>query len=267
MKQRPWALIVLSALHLAAPIGNIALNALISNHNVFSYFMLAFKPEYLLRNWFIFICPIVAGLAIYACKKWSFFVYLLAITILFVFSYTGYLSKAESISIVPVLLVYLINISVVSYFLLPAVREVYFNPRLRWWESLRRYRCDFNCVWNKEGEEKSFDGKIGNFSMNGLFLKSSNFPEDGIGIQVQLDKGDRKPVFTGQVVHHGQQNAVGFGVKFCHNKESQEEAKNIVDELEKQGFKISRLTYEDSFVFWIKNLLTTGRGIIPRKDK
>lgn len=268
MRQRPWALVVLSVLHFAAPVGNIALNALVMKRDVLGYFAVAMSSEYLMKNWFIFVCPLIAGYAIYACKKWSFFVYLFAITILFSFSYTAYMSKASYIGIIPVLMIYFINIAVVGYFLLPAVREVYFNPRLRWWESLPRYRCDFEVLWNNEGESQATEGKVGNFSMNGLFLKSSKFPEDGAGILVQLklENGQLIP-FTGQAIHHGQQDAVGFGVKFSHSKESQAEAKKIVDVLDGKGYKLRRLTYEDSFSYWIKNLLTTGRGIIPRKDK
>ena len=198
MRQRPWILVVLAGLHFVAPVGNITLNALLMKRNVLDYFAYAMQLEYLQRNWFIIVGPLVAAIAIYACKKWSFFVYLVAITVLFVFSYSGYMSKAESISILPVLFVYLVNVSVVSYFLLPAVRQVYFDPRLRWWESQPRYRCDFQCSWSKGESEAS--GHIGNFSINGLFLKSDKFPEDSSEITVTIknpESGDMK--FVGLV--------------------------------------------------------------------
>ena len=97
MRRRPWALVILAGLHFLAPIGNIILNAVIQKTNVMEYFVFAMSPGYLMRNWVIIVAPVVAGIAIYACQRWSFFVYFLAISGLFYFSYTGYLAKAGSI--------------------------------------------------------------------------------------------------------------------------------------------------------------------------
>lgn len=268
MRRRPWVLVILAFLHLLAPLGNIVLNALFVKRNVLDYLIHAFQFEYLQRNWLIFIGPFVAGIAIYACKKWSFFVYLVSITALFIFSYSGYLSKADSISLLPVILVYIVNIVVVSYFLIPAVREIYFNPRLRWWESQPRYRCDIPCGWSQDS--RSASGTVGNFSINGLFLKSEAFPDDESEASVKMSLGNGEEVlFKGNVILHGRQDAIGFGFKFIHTKESQSHAKRIVSELDKQGLKITYRAAgnEDSFIYWLKQLLTTGSGIVPEHPK
>lgn len=267
MKQRPWVLVVLAALHAFAPIGNIAFNAILMKRNILDYFVYAAQVEYLQRNWFVIVGPLVAGFAIYACKKWSFFVYLIAITMLFFFSYNGYMSKADSISIIPVIFVYLVNVVIVSYFLLPAVREIYFDPRLRWWESQPRYRCDYESSWSDGGQGAK--GVVGNFSINGLFLKSDHFPEDGTQIQVTIKTDNGEKSFSGQTIHHGRQNAVGFGVQFAHTKDSTQAAKTIVSHLEEKGMRITQRDpgNEDSFIYWAKNLFTTGSGIIPKKDR
>ncbi len=270
MRRRPWSLILLAILHFLAPIGNIIFNALIVNRNVFEYLVYALSPEYLIRNWVIVVAPIVAGYSIYACKKWSFYVYLFSITALFVFSYTGYLSKAESISLFPIIAVYVVNIIVVSYFLIPAVRNIYFDRRMRWWEIQPRYKCNFNCTWSQVGRGTPVEGEVGNISENGLFVKSNEMPSDNSEIQIHLPvtSPGAQQGFRGEAIIHNRSDAVGFGVKFVHTKESKVLAKEIVQDLEQKGMRISTLDGrpEDSFSYWLRTLLTTGKGLVPRKE-
>lgn len=270
MRKRPWALVILAVLHFIAPIGNIIFNALLMGRNVWNYLGFALSPEYLAQNWVIIIAPIIAGYAIYACKKWSFFVYLAAITALFVFSYIGYMSKSEIIGIGPVILVYLINVLVVTYFLIPAVRNIYFDPRMRWWEAQPRYSCDFKCQWSGVDVDGGISGRIGNISVNGLFLKSDNLPKDTqkIKISVPFNMGS-EVTLIGDTIIHDKVDAVGFGVQFEHTKDTKSTIKSVVADLERKGMRISRLDGrpEDTFTFWVRTLVTTGRGLVPRKEK
>lgn len=268
MRRRPWTLIILAILHFLAPLGNVVFNAIISDKNIFNYLVFAFSPEYLVRNWMIIVAPLVAGVSIYACKRWSFYVYLVSITGLFIFSYNGYLSKAESISLLPVLAVYLVNIAVVSYFLFPAVRSIYFDRRMRWWEIQPRYKCNFKCTWTEEGKQIPVEGEVGNFSANGLFLKSDEMPSDNSNVKINLPFNNMAIQFSGEAIIHNRSDAVGFGVKFLHDKESKAWAKDLVQDLESLGMRISTLDGrpEDSFSYWLRTLLTTGKGLVPKKD-
>ncbi|MCB0377773.1 MAG: PilZ domain-containing protein [Bdellovibrionales bacterium] len=267
MRRKPWSIIVLAFLHIVAPIGNIAFNAILTKKPLAQYFAMAFSWAYLQVNWYVFVLPIVAGIAIYMCKKSSFYIYLVAISALFVFSYSGYLSKAGTISLLPVIAVYLVNIGVVAFFMMPAVREIYFNPRLRWWESKPRYACDLRCFFGVNN--KSQEGEIRNFSENGLFLKAEHLPADGDVIQIEIpNQGGYHGTFEGRVIHHGDQNRIGCGIEFNHNKQSSAQAKAIVGELHKQGRMLQgRVLAEDSFSYWLKSLLTSGKGFMPRRDK
>lgn len=268
MRKRPWALVILAILHFLAPFGNVAFNAIITGKKVSSYFIYAMSPEYLAANWIMFVAPIVAGVAIYACKKWSFYIYLMALLSLFIFSYSGYMSKAGSISLVPVIFVYLVNIMVVGYFLIPAVRNVYFDRRLRWWEIQARYKCDFKCHYT-DNYGKSQAAKIGNISENGCFVKSDELPEDEAIIVIILPFNDCVEMsFEGEVIVHNRVDAIGFGVKFNHSKETRKMAKKLIADLDAKGMKISRLDSrpEDSFSYWVRTLLTTGKGFLPKKE-
>jgi len=169
----------------------------------------------------------------------------------------------------PLFLVYGVNILVVAFVLIPEVREIYFNPRLRWWEINPRYRADFDCVFSSKnsGEEKQ-KGFVGNFSVGGLFLQADTFPEDDARITVELLNNGKSVVFDGKVILHRHQDAVGFGVEFIHSGDSKKAAKEICSDLAKKRCRIeSRYSRPegDSFTVWFQTLLTTGKGLIPKK--
>lgn len=270
MRRRPWTLVLLAFFHFLAPLGNIVFNALISGRNVTDYFIMAMSPEYITRNWVILVAPLCAGFAIYACKKWSFFAYLISITALFFFSYAGYMSKSDSISLFPVILVYLINVTVVSYFLIPAVRNIYFDRRMRWWEIQTRYNCNFKCHWQGLKAEKIHSGTVGNMSLNGLFLKAAEVPPNYRTVKIMIPfDGGQTVEFTGEAIVHDKSDAIGFGVKFEHNKQSKTLAKQIVADLEAKGMRVQGPNErpEDSFLGWVRILLTTGKGLFPGNDK
>ena len=266
MNSRPKILIVLAFLHIIAPLGNTAFNAWVTHRPIGNYFLNLLKSSYLQVNWPIIVSPIVAGLAIYACKKWSFFVYLAAITVLFYFSYQGYLSKSGAVGLAPLLSIYVVNILVVGYFLIPAVREVYFDPRLRWWESDARYRCELECEFSSQGE--THQGVVTNISRSGLFLKTDSLPSDNdiVDLSFQFDKTQQN--YRGHVVYHDRQARMGIGIKFDHTKESAKAIKQTTRLLEKLGQKINRgMGMEESFFLWLRNLVQSGRGLIPTKHE
>ena len=270
MRRRPWALVILAIFHFFAPIGNIVFNAIISKRDLGEYFIMAMSPQYIEKNWIMLLMPLIAGAAIYACKKWSFYVYMVAITVLFGFSYIGYMSKVDELSIVWAIFAYLINISIVIYFLIPAVRNVYFDRRMRWWEIQPRYECDYKAEWKFEDDFIMHPGEIGNISVNGLFLKSPIMPKEQDIIQITIPFDNQKTgQFKGKVIFHGDAKTFGFGVQFEHTKESKQVAQDVAAFLEKQGKQSNRIQLrpEDSLSFWVRTLVTTGRGLVPKTKK
>jgi hypothetical protein len=270
MKRRPWALVVLAVLHFSAPVGNFLLSAWVSGISPALYMQKVMTPAYLSKNWVMWVTPPIAGLAIYACKRWSLYVYFIAITILFAFSYFGYQSRAASMSWLLLLLIYIINVGLVVYFLVPAVRNIYFDRRMRWWEIRPRYSCNYQVQWQFEDDTVLHPGEVGNISENGLFLKSEIFPREQDMIEIQLPVGDDQfHKFRGQVIFHKKADRIGFGVEFEHTKDTKSMAKKITDQLDAQGKRIQTLELrpEDSFTYWIRTLVTTGRGLFPKKTQ
>ncbi len=266
MRRRPWSLVILAVVHLLAPFGNIAINAMLANRSLSDYFAMAMTPAYLEKNWIMFVSLWVAALSIYACKRWSFYVYLLSITVLFIFSYFGFLSKDGAIGFLPLFLVYLVNISVVVYFLVPAVRNIYFDRRMRWWEIKPRYQCDYKVKWRFQDNPVEHEGDVGNISENGMFLRSEIYPKDEQVVEIDLDFENGEPVpLEGRVVFHRTADKIGFGVEFNHTRESRKKVQQIVQSLDSQGRQINTLEIrpEDSLSYWVRTLITTGKGLFP----
>lgn len=267
MRRRPWSLVLLAFFHFLAPLGNIIFNAVVAEKDVSEYFHMAMSTAYLGKNWPMLIMPIIAGAAIYACKRWSFYVYLVSITLLFAFSTFGYVSKDGSISIYAALFAYLVNISIVVYILIPAVRNIYFDRRMRWWEARPRYECDYKAQWHFEDDSVVHPGEIGNISINGLFLKSPIMPkeQDLVDIKIPFDNGKMVDI-VGKVIFHRDAKRFGFGVQFQLNKESKAQVNELIAQLEAQGKRSTHLQPrpEDSLTYWVRTLLTTGKGLIPK---
>jgi hypothetical protein len=264
MKRKPWSLILLAILYCLSPLGNIVANAFWAPMPALIYIRYAFQWPNMVRNWPEFIFPLIAAAAIYLCRRWSFYIYIVAMMSLLISSYIGYHGRmvAKPLQLV---VVYLINIVLVAYFLIPRVRRVYFDPRLRWWEADRRFRFDHEAT--VIAGQNRFSGLIGNISKSGLFMKSQQFPQDREQVLVEFTFQDTSYQFSGGAILHASQSLVGFGLKFTHTPQTAKKIKILIQALEQEGRLIgSRLpSEEDRFLFWVKNLIKTGNGLLPDK--
>ena len=170
MKRKPWPLIVLALLHLFAPFGNIIANSIFANVSISVYIRALFHPDELVRT-LIFLCiPIFGGILIYICKKWSYYLYLVLMIFPFFYSYLSWQSQPSTELGVYLIAFYVINLLVVGYFILPQVRQVYFDPRLRWWETKPRFKAEFETAFTWVDQKGT--GEIKNLSEGGLFIET-----------------------------------------------------------------------------------------------
>lgn len=263
MKKRPWPIIILAILHVLAAPGNLIFNAYIAGIPISQKWHEYMMPQYRLLALFYMLAPVIAGLSIYICKRWSFWVYLVTLLSLCASSYYGYKTHAGAVPLTLLFGVLFLDLVIVLYFFLPAVRAVYFDPRLRWWETHPRYRTDFTAHWQQE--DIGSQGEVLNFSVGGLFFKSAAAPADNAPIRVSFEYGGKNYEFVGTAILHSLQNNMGFGMKFQHTPESTRAAAELVKKLGAAGLLIkNRLPGpEDGFWSWLKTLVTTGKGIVP----
>lgn len=263
MKQRPWPIVILAALHLIAPLGNFFFNYYYSPNSLWDFLKLFFYYKNLVVTFVILILPMLAGLAIYACKKWSYIVYVLIMLTMFGFSTFSWLTMSNPMSLGLYILITVLNIGIVSYFLIPAVRDVYFDPRLRWWEAKPRYKFDqtAKAIINN----LSFEGQIKNISEGGLFLKLESTPNDGDEIKIEFESRGQSITVSGLVIVHEKIKELGFAVKFNHTSESLTQIKKLIKALDQEGLLLeNRLPGpEDSFQFWMKKITKDKSALIP----
>jgi hypothetical protein len=268
MERKPWPIVILAVLHFLEPIAKILFYTTLWHMPIprFLSFMIhhTTTPELLL---FLAAFP-VGGVCIIAVKKWSFYGYL-AIQALTLFGHIHYhLIAPQAFPISLIAGMTALNLIVVGYFLLPAVRLAYMDPKVRWWEAKPRYLVDF--VGKALQGHRSTDLKVSNISEGGLFVTVANKVatlESSEPVQVEFDFLGTPYSLVGQIRHHSSgATEARYGVQFA------ELTPGVQAGLRKSMRKLRRLKYkrqgrsEDamvSFKKWIRILFTTGRGLLP----
>lgn len=261
MKRRPWAIIVLALLHILAPIGNIILNSYRSGRSYSQtwdyWFYNLPKPLFITYV----ILPPVAGIFIYICKRWSYWCYVACLGLIFLGNVYGFWTSMNLLNFLTLLVVLVIDVLAVAYFVVPSVRKVYFDPRMRWWETAPRY------VFNVQGgmdEEKSF---IKNISEGGAFVETSGTFSEGQSVNLKWSYAGSEFSISGKVVYRKPlPSGIGCGVRFDHTPKTEKLMSALIQKVHKEGKMIrGRLPGpEDSFVVWLKKIILTREGLFPK---
>jgi len=161
----------------------------------------------------------------------------------------------------------LLQIVLVTYFLLPAVRTPFFNPRVRWWETKPRYELRLPVGLRKDPQAAWLQSMILNLSEGGCFLEASDRLENGDTFDIAIDVFTQKFEVKGKVVH-AREIAGGqrcYGIQFLHQAGSAERFRNLVAGLERIGFRdrTRPATLWASFSQWFSTLLRSGKGLTP----
>lgn len=274
MKRRPWALVILAVLHLLAPLGNLVISALWLKFPVFEYVRLGFTKYNLIQHWTMVTFPIIAAVAIYLCRRWSFALYLFCMGGMFVGSYNNYSHNPSDLILLKMIAVFAIDIVVIAYILLPAVRRIYFDPKIRWWETADRFHCEIPSVVKlqnistESSEQKApiqHQVEVSNVSKSGLFFKTKNRIEDATPVTIEFTYADRDYIFSGETILHANQAGKGYGLKINHSTKSSREIRKLTRVLREEGRLAAerKPTAQDGFPHWFRNLLKSGKGLVP----
>lgn len=261
MKTKPWSLIILALLHILSPLGSLSLNAFRMGRSIVEqwYYWFNVIPKPLL---FIYVAvPMLAGLFIYVCRRWSYWAYLASIAIIFLSNLYSFSTNMTVATFGVLLFVILTDILVVAYFVVPSVQKVYFDPRMRWWEVAPRYNFDH------EGTVNGGRAFLKNLAQGGLYMTSGPRLDEGDKVDIYWNYNDKEVTVSGIVVYKSPNpSAPGYGVRFNHTVETQGKVKEVVAQLHEKGLIVKeRLPGpEDSFRSWLKKLVTTGEGLFPK---
>lgn len=193
--------------------------------------------------------------------------YLLLMVIPFAYSYVSWQSQPTIELGIYLIAFYLINLLVVGYFILPQVRQVYFDPRLRWWETKPRFKAEFETAFTWVDQKGR--GEIKNLSEGGLFIETDMKLNTMGRIEIDFKYKDENYALKGEIVYSKSSNGrYGYGVSLLTNESESDTVKRLIRAMSEQGLLITGRspTNEDNFAYWVKRLVTQRKGWIPETD-
>lgn len=260
MKQRPWPIILIAVLHGLAPLGNIIFNSLRSGRELmetwnFWYYALP-KPLFISYV----VLPPLAGIFIYICKRWSYWSYVGCLLLIFASNAYGFWTQMNLANFLALSGVLLVDLLIVAYFVAPSVRKVYFDPRMRWWETAPRYHFD------RSGLIEGKDILIKNISKGGVLIETEHSFYENQNVELSWKYKEHLYTMTGTVVYQKPLGAhFGYGIRFHPTSETQNQMASLIKIIHSEGKIVQdRLPGpEDGFFIWLKNLIKNRQGLFP----
>lgn len=214
------------------------------------------------------IPSLVAGIAVYCVKKWSYPVFLICMLWLtFQIFYSLSPNMTFSELFFTLILPMSMNILYVSYILLPNVRAAYYDPRLRWWENKPRYV--FSTDIKIRSEENMILGTMSNISEGGLFASIATPIEPNTVIELEFEILGTNIELKAKIVYRKPDGA-SHGIQFIDVTRVQKKLlRNIVTKLAKEKYEVTRPVpvWTEDLTKWFLTLIKTGKGFFPELPK
>jgi len=252
MPYRPLALIVLGVLHILEPVGKILYYKIFLSHLSDNLISNIFKlPFWELFTW-LALFPI-AGIAILAVKNWSLPVFLAVEAYVLASNYSVFklmYLNGHFIDLAVLLGFTLLNILVVSFILVPAVRIYYTDPKLRWWEAHPRYNVKLECELEGFGESHIHD-----MSKSGVFVSNiDGGPSVGDIVPIKFTENDDEYKLNGKVIAFFKKGDIdGIGIQFFANsRDKVKDIKKLIKKWERSG--VNRRPKRRDYLSELKNL-------------
>lgn len=268
MNRKPWPIIIISILFFFIPVLNIVGTYFSLDVSVpfFSAYMdsLIFLPENRVPLLIMILPSFAAGIALYAIKKWSYPVFFTAMSVLTYEIFKNYsLGMDTPTTLLCVVMPMTINMGYCFYFLLPNVRAVYYNPRLRWWESKPRYVFSSNIKISIDGVMT--EGRMSNISQGGILaILPKLMPIQSVtNLHMSLEGMEMVVLVR---VAYCKEDHVSHGLQFIGmSKDKKKFMVKFIRKLEVEKCELTRpvLSWEKDLSCWLKTLVKTGKGIIP----
>lgn len=139
MNRRPWPIVLMAILQFLSPFIYVGIAALFYQLSFDATMkeILALAPD--LRKFEIFVLPLLLAGLILLVRKWGFYLVIIGSVYSIVRGIMEYVASNETDPVFPLIITNLFCIVLIATLLRPMTRSVYFNPRLRWWETSPRY--------------------------------------------------------------------------------------------------------------------------------
>lgn len=261
MRAKPWPILAVAFIFIAAPLFNILWSANLNHTTVYDYLEYIYFSHSLLDKVVWIFLPIITGFSILRFRSWSYFLLLFFICFISAYYYLDF-KENQTMSLITFLLFQSVNIIIGVYFLLPSVRNVYTKPQLRWWEQKPRYVLEHPVII--EASHQISPGLIKNISIGGMLIETELSMSKGDRFKIIFEMYQKKFELESQVAHVGND---GLGVFFTKILPSEESFESLISQMAQHGYPLRTpppLALE-SFKDWIKDLVR-GKGFTPKTE-
>lgn len=130
-----------------------------------------------------------------------------------------------------------INIFLIIYVSLPGIRKLFFNRKLRWWETHRRYFINIPCEMTIIDSGEKFSSTLVNISQTGTFIESDVTLQTNTAVVIDFKYHDNTYSLYGKLISiHVIGGIRGLGIKFLYDSfhtNEQISVKNLIHLLKK----------------------------------
>lgn len=153
MKQRPRLLVFLAVFYLLSPILYQALVSVYFGTSFWEVLKQTAAENSTWRNIETFILPLLLAGCIFIARRLGYFIVILGSMYLCTRSLTIFLATNETVPTSVLVFTNIIFVGTVFYLLRKKTRAIYFNPKIRWWETEARYIVNLKASMIRLGAE------------------------------------------------------------------------------------------------------------------
>lgn len=269
--RKPWSIIILSFLFFIFPFVNLCSTYYFLRSDITFYHYLKSLVS-ISSNYFGLLTmtapSFIASYAIFSVKKWSYPVFLLCMLWLLIHAVFGVQAKLHMSTILLGIVVPMaFNITLVTYFLIPNVKKMYYEPNIRWWEASPRYIVDIST--KIFFDDQIMTGKISNISDGGAFLKSDGKIADDSLVKLEFELNNKILSLEAKSIFKiPSDNSYGFQFQNL-SPELKKEMEFHMMCLKDIGSEVTRPRphWRDDLYEWFMNLINKGEGMVPEEDQ
>lgn len=272
MQRRPWPLVFLALLQIFGPLGSIAISAYVNKIGFIEMANAIWKYSRAFDLLEFYALPILQGTFIFLAKRFGYYVVIALAAFSTYLNFMEWKIASDVISIPILIAVTVTNLALIGYLLIPSVRAVFMNPRLRWWETPPRYTISI------KGQASKADGHpypcmIIDLSTGGSGIQTESKIFDGNESILLTFEHDSRTILMRATIVYGRADGTGHRYGLEWQRGSEEDEKRMIallDELEMKRAPIVRPPpkwREDLMAWWTRARKSPSAWVpeVPKK--
>lgn len=224
MNRRPGLLVLLAFLYCVSPFIYPIFVSIFFGTPIETVAKETLASNSTLRNFETFILPIVLGIFTFIARRVSYFVVVAGSIYLVVRNLFVFAAANDSIPMSGMIALNLLFVFVIIYLSRRSTRAIYFNPKMRWWETSPRYVVGWDGSLGR-GAKPAGKIRIRNIAIGGAAIETSEsgfLPHESVNLEFR-NGAESYRVKAGVV---WEQPAAGttrlVGVQWAEDKQSEE---------------------------------------------